>query len=62
MTRDIVWEINFWLKSPNKIKIAELIEWNMRKILVLIPFFYDRHKRRYGVITFFKAGHVKNVF
>ena len=60
--RDIVWEINFWLESPNQIKISELIEWDTRKILVLISTFYDHQKRRYSVITFFMPGHVKNVF
>ena len=51
--RDIVWEIKFWLEGPNQIKSSDLMEWNMRKILVIISSFYDHHRRRYRVITFF---------
>ena len=34
----------------------------MRKILVLISTFYDHHKRRYSVFTFFIPSAVKPVF
>ena len=62
ISRDISWEMNFWLESRKQIKISELIKWDMRKILVLISTFYDHHKRRYGVFTFFIPSAVKPVF
>ena len=54
--RDIVWEIKFWLESPNQIKISDLMEWSMRKILVIISSFYDHHRRRYisGISWFYR--------
>ena len=62
IARDIVWEIKFWLEGLNQIKISELMEWNMRKILVIISSFYDHHRRRYSVITFSYPVPLKPIF
>ena len=34
MTKNICWEIDFWLEGPRYIKISELIEWD--KIMMLL--------------------------
>ena len=60
--RDISLKMNFWLGSRKKMKISELMEWDMSKILVIISSFYDHHKRRYSVITFFVPSAVNTVF